>query len=448
MPSSTSLNHRHQPSNLSFSSASSSSSSTRPALPQILSNSASNAVNFTRSTAPTSRRVRSHWFTHFVLNWRRSSRQSKLLLGCSMTLVGMQIIASVAVLLFSWEMYCDKPLRVFVTVYILRLVLTAPITIYLHLAPRRRPTSTIVSPRSSARAELSEAYAMSERNRPVSFPPPILPTSTNRNHYPAFLTPTQQIPQPTTQQLQPELLDDNLLKAWIDRAKSALDLFAVLWFIIGNYMIFSSSTCSDTAQPLYYLSLGLIVYGYLILSVPVFLCTSVIFCLPCVLVGMRLLHVDDGVYMGGATSEEIAMIPVYQFKSIIGSIETSNQIKLVNPTATAITSDTYTTTTTTTTTTITTTTTTTTTPTTTTATPTLNDTQITIDLSKSDHHHQQHQKQKPGLFDKLWLYLGLINPPSEIEPEHDILEIPDVQDQVCAICLSTYEDGDILCRLW
>ncbi|KAI8643679.1 hypothetical protein BD408DRAFT_145667 [Parasitella parasitica] len=435
MPSNTSLSHRHQPSNLSFSSASSSSSSTRPALPQILSNSASNAVNFSRSTAPTSRRVRSHWFTHFVLNWRRSSRQSKLLLGCSMTLVGMQIIASIAVLFYSWEMYCDKPLRVFVTVYILRLVLTAPITIYLHLAPRRRPTSTIVSPRSSARAELSEAYAMSERNRPVSFPPPILPTSTNRNQYPAFLTPAHQIPQPTAQRLQPDMLDDNLLKAWIDRAKSALDLFAVLWFIIGNYMLFSSSTCSDTAQPLYYLSLGLIVYGYLILSVPIFLCTSVMFCLPCVLVGMRLLHVDDGVYMGGATAEEIAAIPVYQFKSIIGSTETSNHIKLVNPTATITTATTATTATTTTSTTLTTLT-------------TLNDTQITIDLSKSDHHQRQHQKQKPGLFDKLWLYLGLVDTPSEIEQDLDILEIPDVQDQVCVICLSTYEDGDVLCRLW
>ncbi|KAI8973319.1 hypothetical protein BDF20DRAFT_914779 [Mycotypha africana] len=452
MPSATRLSHRHQPSNSSLSSTSS-SSSTRPALPQILTSSATNAVNFSRSTTPTSRRVRSHWFTHFVLNWRRSSRSSKLLLGLSMTLVGIQIISSTAILFYSWGMYCDKPLRIFVAVYIVRLILIAPINIYLHLAPRRSRLLTQSSAngnnsslRSSAiRAELSEAYAMSERNhntRPVSFPPPVIPLATNRNQYPPFITPIQQ------QQLQQQHVstqqvtsgsfqsfDDNLVRSWIDRAKSALDLFVVFWFIIGNYMLFSSSTCSDTAQPLYYFSMVLIVYGYLILSVPVFL------------LGMRLLHVNDGVYMGGATEDEIAKIPVYQFKSTNSrpnsaqqmTIETTNNVKLINPTS--MTLDTN---------------------------PCIPDASskfeskksgklnssadakyhITIDLSKSEHHQQKQEKRNSGFLNGLWLRLGLVEPPSKIEPEYELLEIPDVQDQICAICLSSYDDGDILCKLW
>lgn len=333
-------------------------------------------------------------------------------------------------------MYCDKPLRVFVTVYLLRQFLTAPITIYLHLAPRRRPTSSIVSPRASVRSELSEAYALSER-RPVSFPPPVIPTS-HRNQYPPFITPVQQQhPQHQHNQQQSsyqqqDAMDENLARSWIERfffffviqtnlnikvffiyrAKSALDLFAVLWFIIGNYMLFSSTTCSDTAQPLYYLSLTLIVYGYLVLSVPILLCTSVIFCLPCVLVGMRLLHVDDGVYMGGATPEEIAIIPVFQFNTKPNQIlttEVSDQIKLVHPSSAKD--------------------------------------HMAIQVVP-EHQQQQQQQHRKGFFDPLWLYLGLVDPPSKTEPEYELLEIPDVQDQICVICLSSYEDGDILCKLW
>lgn len=184
---------------------------------------------------------------------------------------------------------------------------------------------------------------------------------------------------------------------------------------------------------------------------------------------MRLLHVDDGVYMGGATSEEIALIPVYQFKSnpnipltastliqhnnITTPISTTNTIQINNTNITKASN--------------------------TLPSPSImnhttalsnndssiiqhttsstvsntvigDDCHITIDLSKPDqqHRHQNKPKQKPGIFDKLWLYLGLIDPPCESEPEYEVLEIPDVQDQVCVICLSTYEDGDILCKLW
>lgn len=91
MPPAARLNHRHQPSTTSTVSSSSSSSSSRPALQRILTNSPSNAVHLSRSAAPTSRRVRSHWFSHFAVHWRRSSRTSKLLFASTLALVAIQV---------------------------------------------------------------------------------------------------------------------------------------------------------------------------------------------------------------------------------------------------------------------------------------------------------------------------------------------------------------------
>jgi hypothetical protein len=67
------------------------------------------------------------------------------------------------------------------------------------------------------------------------------------------------------------------------RIKSLLDLFAILLFIVGNYLAFSSSSCARQAPTLFYTVLAWILLGYMIVLVPVFICASVIFCLPCVL---------------------------------------------------------------------------------------------------------------------------------------------------------------------
>lgn len=79
------------------------------------------------------------------------------------------------------------------------------------------------------------------------------------------------------------LLYNDRLNAWHDRLRSLVDLFAVLWFIVGNYLLFSSKTCSAQAPRLYYTSLAYVLIGYLMVIVPILLCTSAIFCLPCVL---------------------------------------------------------------------------------------------------------------------------------------------------------------------
>ncbi|KAG2219847.1 hypothetical protein INT45_000734 [Circinella minor] len=533
------LNHRHQPSTTSTtSSTSSSSSSTRPALQHILTNSPSNAVHLSRSTARTSRRVRSHWFSHFAFNWRRSSRTSKLFLASSMTLMAVQVIASIIVLTFSWEMYCDKPLRIFITVYILRLALACPLTVYLHLIPRRLlqqqrqqqqqrqtqqqlPISQLHQQNNNAssyhqhhyptmntenRVEQGEMYPMSNiinipnNNNtsssssshgvttgivPSAAQPPLPPTTPasfissahqeqqqashhfhsypstyyynyHNQHHSTSSYPQQQ-PSMMTQAPPPNIMHrtsrpeisnplypDTTLTHWIDRAKSALDMFGLLWFIIGNYMLFTSSTCSETAVPLYYLSLVVIIYNYLIISVPIFLCTAVIFCLPCVLVGMRIIHVEDAVDMGGASTEEIGNIPVYQFKSNKPTYippppnnTTTHEVIEIHelPSSNNATTN----------------------PTTSTTTPTTLPTTMTTTTTTKKKSKKMESSMEPSLsfLDHIWVRLGFISDSSLNElsssssyQEFDTIEIPNEQDQVCAICLSTYDDGDILCQLW
>ncbi|KAI7868879.1 hypothetical protein BDF14DRAFT_1788795 [Spinellus fusiger] len=60
-----------------------------------------------------------------------------------------------------------------------------------------------------------------------------------------------------------------------------MDQLAILWFIVGNYFVFSSTTCHQTASPVYYLSLALTVYGYFVAACPLLYCIFIMICLPC-----------------------------------------------------------------------------------------------------------------------------------------------------------------------
>ena len=84
-----------------------------------------------------------------------------------------------------------------------------------------------------------------------------------------------------------------------DRIKSLLDMFGIVWFIIGNYFLFTSGQCIREAPSLFYTTLVWILLGYLLVLIPLFLCVSVIFCFPCVLGKfLYLLLCLDGIKKG------------------------------------------------------------------------------------------------------------------------------------------------------
>ncbi|CAG8524799.1 11555_t:CDS:2 [Ambispora leptoticha] len=230
------------------------------------------ATTSVRASAAGSRRVRRNWIGYLVANFRSASRTSKVLLILSLSMVLIQVVVTVAVLVTSRNQTCDKPLQLFLELYIVRVILACPVNVYLYLHPRE----------NRVRGGLNQTE--NERRR----------------------------------------------DGWVDRLKSFLDLFATLWFIIGNYLLFTTNKCQETAPAIFYLSLTWVILGYIIITIPILLCLAVIFCLPCVLVAMRILHVNEAAGISGASEEVISKIPLVKYKSMAksdpSSTDTNDQI--------------------------------------------------------------------------------------------------------------------------
>ncbi|TPX31097.1 hypothetical protein SmJEL517_g05487 [Synchytrium microbalum] len=202
------------------------------------------------------RTVRRNWF-----NNSRISRLSKLMVLITTFMSATQLLSSIVVLALSAGDTCDQPLRLFISVYMVRVIFVYPLTIYQHLHPAHR---------------------------------------------------RQNVPERTPRELYTMTV--------VDRIKSTADLFGMLWFVIGNWFIFSSVSCYRTSPTQFYLSLAFLVLGYFIITLPLFLCGAVIFCLPLVITVMRVLRIADPTSPdahNGATEEVISKIPIVRYKSAI-----------------------------------------------------------------------------------------------------------------------------------
>ncbi|CAG8540677.1 16700_t:CDS:2 [Cetraspora pellucida] len=304
-------------------------------------NSASLATTSVRATAPGSRQVRRNWWGYILENFRSISRTSKVLLIMSLVLVIIQVVVTITILVISAlrNRTCDKPLNVFLILYVIRVIVACPVNVYLHLNPRDH--------RRNGQNQ--------DNNEPVR------------------------------------------RDSWVDRFKSFLDLFATLWFIIGNYLLFTTQTCTQTAPEIFFLSLTWVILGYIVITIPILLCLAVIFCLPCVLVAMRILHVGDAAGISGASDDIIQKIPLVKYKSLGDSDVSEGQTT---------------------------------------------DTVISVSQTESSHPSPQ-KKSRFNLFGSRNKDSAHISP---VAPQ--TLTIPNPDDAVCSICLSSYEDGDELRNLW
>lgn len=72
----------------------------------------------------------------------------------------------------------------------------------------------------------------------------------------------------------------------------------VVWFVIGNTVIFNADSCQTTAPLLFRLCLAWIIVGYVKIMIPFFICCVFLFCFPCVhsaLARFTVIVEDSGV---------------------------------------------------------------------------------------------------------------------------------------------------------
>ncbi|KAI8875844.1 hypothetical protein K501DRAFT_279981 [Backusella circina FSU 941] len=365
------------------------------------------------------RTVRSNWL---VFSWNQISQASRVLLVLSLSVAVIQIIATIISLCLGKNESCGKPLQSYLIVYVIRVALSFPLLIYQHLFKRR--------PRGSRRsynnhnATSNNENENSEHNNNHS--ESVTHENNSNNNIEESITTSDPVTtsstiatadtSPSSSYSITSSTDIGNRIQWADRIKSLLDLFAILLFIVGNYLAFSSSSCARQAPTLFYTVLAWILLGYMIVLVPVFICASVIFCLPCVLVAIRTFNVNVSNVIVGGSKEEISKIPIFRYKA-----------------------------------------------------PDENDTASTLSNCNSSTHtssSQQTKKRESSIHTtaaaastrarKARRYFFNLfnrqhrksNDDSEQGKKYKRLTITRQEDAVCSICLSDYENDDLICKLW
>mgnify|MGYP001046784046 CR=1 FL=1 len=92
------------------------------------------------------------------------------------------------------------------------------------------------------------------------------------------------------------------------RLQSWLRLADFIWFIFGQSWFFEAEACRATAPHLYNWSLALVVLMYAEMLAPLLLLICICFCLPCVLILMRIFATSPG-----ASNDQITVLPTIKY---------------------------------------------------------------------------------------------------------------------------------------
>ncbi|KAI8617693.1 hypothetical protein BC830DRAFT_80950 [Chytriomyces sp. MP71] len=250
-------------------------------------------------------RVRRNWIQHVWGNFGAISRSSRVLLIVASLVMISEIVITTFVLLISHSTgeVCNTSLDIYLIVYEIRVIMSLPLVVYQYLHPpleqaygrprtdptiierhpNRGPSPTVTTSTTSTAVERriepgNNAQETSTRRPSASNLQPVGTFSASHRRRNPLQPP-------------PGIYVNKELNLLVDRLKTMLDIFSVIWFIVGNWWIFTSIGCYRTAPLVYYLSVAFLAMGYVVVSIPIVMCLGIVFCLPCVLIFTRILRI-------------------------------------------------------------------------------------------------------------------------------------------------------------
>ncbi|KAI3634528.1 hypothetical protein MIR68_007439 [Amoeboaphelidium protococcarum] len=374
--------------------------------------------------------VRRNFFNQFM----QISRANKILLLIHSFFLLAEVAVGISMLVLGIQNgeQCENPLDVYLGGFIVLIFIRLPLMIYLRIMPSQRdmPRSN-VSTRDNSRtnsishnnnsnnhAELqgssSSATQRQSNLRPMTSSlsaTPISPDSALQS--PTSASSDRHRYNNNGEQVANEVRDSNnslrVTNSPQQRIRSFVETIGMLWFLLGNWWVFTSvKTCSVTAPYQFYTSLSFVIVGYIVILFPVLLILAIIFCLPVVLVVLRLTYVWTGVNLvagfngdynpsrvQGTTVDVLKKIPTLKYHAY-QSLRTGSLSQLND----AIASD------------------------------------------SQDGNNNNNPQRKSGKGFNFFTR-------SNSAKNKDIVDIDDIEvdDAHCLICLAEYEDGDLIKRL-
>lgn len=102
---------------------------------------------------------------------------------------------------------------------------------------------------------------------------------------------------------------------FVKQLSETCDLVTILSYILGNVWVSSAKTCSATAPALYYTALAWVIWGYVLILLPILVLSCIILCLPCFIIFFNVFHLGNPASSRqGASSQQIDHLPVLKYQ--------------------------------------------------------------------------------------------------------------------------------------